>query len=78
MLRNKLESMEIKDLINLMLEYDQYIMKFNEDSQGSDRKPSCLSEFLDNDYPLILKEKADKSIETQKAIILAMFRGNGK
>ena len=78
MLRNKLESMEIKDLINLMLEYDQYIMKFNEDSQGSGRKPSCLSEFLDNDYPLILKEKADKSIETQKAIILAMFRGNGK
>jgi len=78
MLRERLESMEIKDLIYLVLDYDQYIRKFNEELQGSARKPFCLSDFLDNKHLEDKGNQAEREKELRKEILLAISRSGEK
>ncbi len=50
MLRAKLNKMTKKEMVELVIGYDNYIKSFDEDFQCLDRTPVCVSEFLDNDF----------------------------
>lgn len=60
MIREILEKMEKEQLIDLIINYDNYIKDFDEDFQGLDRVPICVLEYLDNEgvsYNSIIDKK---------------------